>query len=71
MYLVIPSTAAPESSSATLSPIILGCLLTLMILCCVLVSKMYSRKRANSNETLNGSKQSNVLLCKQDMSKVQ
>lgn len=64
-------SAAPESSSFSLSPIILGCLLTLLILCCVLVSKMYSRKRSHSDDALNGSKQSNALLCKQDMSKVQ
>lgn len=63
-------SATPESSSFNLSPIILGALLTLLILCCVVVSKMYSKKRSHSDETLNGSKQSNALLCKQDMAKV-
>lgn len=69
-HLVGSISAAPESSSFNVSPIILGCLLTLLILCCVVVSKIYSRKRAHSDETLNGSKQSNALLCKQELSKV-
>lgn len=70
MLKICSLLAATESSSFNMSPIILGCLLTLLILCCVLVSKMYSRKRSTSDEALSGSKQSNALLCKQDMSKV-
>ncbi|XP_037038777.1 hemicentin-1 isoform X2 [Bradysia coprophila] len=58
-----------DESSFQLSPILLGILLTLLIVACFIVLKIYSRRRTKSNDTLNNSKQSNSLLCSQDATK--
>uniref|UniRef100_A0A1B0DE33 Ig-like domain-containing protein n=1 Tax=Phlebotomus papatasi TaxID=29031 RepID=A0A1B0DE33_PHLPP len=63
-------SVASFDTSFHLSPIVFGTLLTLLVLCCVIVGRMYTAKRSHSNDTLSSSKQSSTLLCKQDPSKV-
>ncbi|XP_055708974.1 nephrin-like [Phlebotomus papatasi] len=62
-------SVASFDTSFHLSPIVFGTLLTLLVLCCVIVGRMYTAKRSHSNDTLSSSKQSSTLLCKQDPSK--
>uniref|UniRef100_A0A1B0EVK6 Putative b-cell receptor cd22 n=1 Tax=Lutzomyia longipalpis TaxID=7200 RepID=A0A1B0EVK6_LUTLO len=61
---------ASFDTSFHLSPIVFGTMLTLFILCCVILGRMYTSRRSHSNDTLSSSKQSSTLLCKQDPSKV-
>lgn len=70
LQYLVNFTVASFDTSFHLSPIVFGTLLTLLVLCCVIVGRMYTAKRSHSNDTLSSSKQSSTLLCKQDPSKV-
>lgn len=56
-------------TSFQLSPIILGILLTLLILCCFIIVKIYTSKRTRTmNNALNNTKHSNILLAQDSTS---